>query len=89
MQPTYIFWSDPGHGWLEVPLDELRALRLDRRITRYSYADRDAGRAYLEEDCDAPAFVNEWQKRNPGKRFADHVREEYREYIWIRHLPRY
>ena len=46
------FHSDSGHGWLAVPLAELS--RLGVRPTVYSYRDNDC--AYLEEDCDRPAF---------------------------------
>lgn len=51
----YRFISDPGHAWLEVPIydipDQIRA-----RISGYSYFKD--GMAYLEEDCDAPLFLN-------------------------------
>lgn len=42
---------DPGHGWLEVPLAAVEP-HADV-ISTYSYVDRKAGLAYLEEDCDA------------------------------------
>jgi hypothetical protein len=43
----YMWWSDPGHSWLQVPL--VTTTNLD--ISSYSY--RDAHYAYLEEDRDA------------------------------------
>ena len=52
MKLTWI--CDPGHGWLVVPLNELRALNIVDRISRYSYLKD--GLAYLEEDCDATLY---------------------------------
>jgi hypothetical protein len=49
----YMFHTDPGHGWLQVPLSEVKALHIE--VSRYSY--RDDKFAYLEEDCDAPKFM--------------------------------
>lgn len=49
------FISDPGHGWLRVPLTDIAALGIEETITEYSFID---GRyAYLEEDCDYGRFV--------------------------------
>ena len=59
--------QDAGHGWIAVPLDTLRALGfrvagagehwpyVGRVISTYSYAN--GGMAYLEEDCDAGAYM--------------------------------
>jgi hypothetical protein len=52
----YRFISDPGHGWLEVPMAEVRALGI--RPSSYSYVSPDGTFAYLEEDCDAALFTN-------------------------------
>ena len=49
------FISDPGHGWLRVPLADIAALGIETDISEYSFID---GRfAYLEEDCDYGRFV--------------------------------
>jgi len=55
---TYTFYSDAGHGWLEVDLQELVALGVASAISRYSYIKRtDTGtKVYLEEDCDSQVF---------------------------------
>lgn len=53
---TYRFISDPGHGWLEVPLSELMLMDIAKHISPYSYQKGDM--AYLEEDCDAGVFVH-------------------------------
>lgn len=49
-----IFYSDPGHGWLKVPVEDLRTLDLCHEISVYSYMTPDA--AYLEEDRDLGVF---------------------------------
>ncbi len=51
----YRLFSDPGHAWLEVSLDELEELGIAGRITAWSY--RKGTKIYLEEDCDAPLFL--------------------------------
>jgi len=51
------FHIDPGHGWLEVPVKELRRLKILDRISPYSFVSRDGRTAYLEEDCDASLYV--------------------------------
>lgn len=53
---TIVFHEDPGHGWLQVPHSLLRSLKIDKKITGYSY--RDAYNAYLEEDQDLSTFLN-------------------------------
>jgi hypothetical protein len=60
-QDAFTFHNDAGHGWIEVPLADLRELGIDRIISSYSY-ERD-GRVYLEEDCDASTFVKAYQDR--------------------------
>ena len=52
---NYVFITDPGHGWLEVPLAEIRFLGIADKISAYSYQKGDM--AYLEEDCDASVFL--------------------------------
>jgi hypothetical protein len=48
---TYKVVIDPGHSWLRVPLAEIEGML----FSDYSYADGKF--AYLEEDCDAPKFM--------------------------------
>jgi hypothetical protein len=48
---TYKVIIDPGHSWLRVPLAEIEGMT----FSDYSYADHRF--AYLEEDCDAPKFM--------------------------------
>jgi len=52
----YTFIVTPSHGYLIVPVDEVReAVKRGARISKYSVVVDD--KVYLEEDCDAPAFV--------------------------------
>jgi len=59
----YIYHTDPGHGWIEVPIVELARLQL--KPSPYSY--RKGTTAYLEEDCDASAWAQ--AKRAAGEPF--------------------
>lgn len=49
------FINDPGHGWLRVPLADIAALGIEAQITPYSFIEGQY--AYLEEDCDAPRYL--------------------------------
>ena len=49
------FISDPGHGWLRVPLTEIVVLGLETQISVYSYIEGQY--AFLEEDCDCPLYI--------------------------------
>lgn len=51
-----IFISDPGHGWLRVPLADIAALGIEEDISPYSFIDGHF--AYLEEDCDYTVFID-------------------------------
>ena len=45
------FFSDAGHGWLEVPKQMVRDLGIWDKVSQFSFHKGDF--AYLEEDCDA------------------------------------
>jgi hypothetical protein len=51
----YHFYTDGGHGWLRVPLEELKELGIEKKISSYSYKDKVFG--YLEEDLDLSTFA--------------------------------
>jgi hypothetical protein len=53
----FTFYSDPGHGWLQVPHKIIDDLGISSKITHYSYRDQEC--AYLEEDCDLSLFMQE------------------------------
>lgn len=52
------FHSDPGHGWLAVPTAEVERVGLAGKISGYSYRSESGTTLYLEEDCDAPAYLD-------------------------------
>ena len=84
-QNPFRFISDPGHGWLEVPVNVLAKLGLDRTdFSRYSYKSRDGAFVYLEEDCDAAKFDLAWRSKY-GER-APYI-EVYQEKTPIRDYP--
>ena len=51
----YKFHEDPGHGWLEVPYNELVQLGIEKQISRFSYHNRKS--VFLEEDLDLSTFI--------------------------------
>lgn len=53
---TYTFFTDPGHGWLEVSLKEIEDLKIGDKISSFSY--KCTPYVYLEEDCDLTVFLN-------------------------------
>ena len=54
----YRLFSDPGHSWLEVSLDELDELGIANKITAWSY--RKGTNVYLEEGI--PWSDNDWNE---------------------------
>ena len=56
--PTLRFVSDPGHGWLRVPRRLIDELGIAGKISEFSYVSSTDEGVYLEEDCDAPLFLN-------------------------------
>lgn len=67
---AYNFHADPGHGWLEVDLDELIDLGIADKITPYSYRMGDT--VYLEEDCDLTTFCRAKQEAGQKVEFIEH-----------------
>lgn len=58
---SYVFHTDPGHGWLEVDKDELSLFNIADKISSYSY--KLGNKVFLEEDCDAGLFINALENR--------------------------
>ena len=84
---SFTFWNDPGHGWVQVSaLDIVRAGLTPSAFSGYSYRQGRGTDAtyYLEEDCDAPKFINAWTARFGKPELVD----EYRANIFIRRLHR-
>ena len=57
----YNYHTDPGHGWIEVPIEELHRLK----ITPSAYSYRKGETAYLEEDCDTVAQADSLVRAAP------------------------
>ena len=52
---TLRFYSDSGHGWVEVPTPDV--VKSGVIPSKYSYRDVGNGKTYLEEDRDASAYL--------------------------------
>mgnify|MGYP003353179931 FL=1 len=78
------FYSDPSHGWAEVPIALINELRIGDKISNYSYMR--GSNAYLEEDCDLSTFMNAVDQLNINIEFEDHTTNHD---SWIRNLPRW
>ena len=57
---VYKFYSDAGHGWLCVSKKKLVKLGIADKVSGFSYVRND--NVFLEEDADAPLFLNEMKK---------------------------
>lgn len=53
---TYVWAQDAGHAWLAVKKKELDLLKIADAISNFSYVK--GSTVYLEEDSDAPKFIN-------------------------------
>lgn len=61
MGNMFLFHSDAGHGWLEVGLSDIQNLGLAGQISSYSKTLNQ--RVFLEEDLDAPLFLDAYEKK--------------------------
>jgi hypothetical protein len=86
MNHNYILESDPWHGWLEVPLEDLQDLMVDRKISSYSYINKVKELVCLEEDCDLGKFVDAY-KQEFG--YPPAIKERYVENTKIRDMKSY
>jgi hypothetical protein len=81
---TFNFYTDPGHGWLEVPKHLLVELRIQWDISSHSYMKDHL--AYLEEDLDASIFSRAYESKHGVRPSIDEV---YQEVTPIRNYERY
>ncbi len=68
--PTFTQYKVPSHSWLEVPYDLLVKLKIENKITCYSY--RNGNLCYLEEDCDGSMFYA--AMKEAGKKYKTTLR---------------
>jgi hypothetical protein len=54
-------FTDPGHGWVKVPLKMLVDLSIVEKISNFSY--QRGNYAYLEEDSDTGIFLKAYIKK--------------------------
>jgi hypothetical protein len=71
----YVFYEDEGHAWLEVTRHELWQLGILSQISRYSYEND--GIVYLEEDCDAPKFIEAKKRLEQNMNFKTKFKSGY------------
>ena len=61
-------YSDPGHGWLKVPIKDCS--RYGIAASSYSYSR--GAYAFLEEDCDMSAFLAVLRNSNVQFKIIEH-----------------
>ncbi len=83
MTKKYKYFQDPGHGWIAVPLAELKTLGIADQISEYSYILGPI--VYLEEDCDAAI----WHEAVKAKGEAPAFEEVHQDPTPIRGYPHY
>ena len=82
---SFKFYSDSGHAWLAVKRKLLIELGIVNSFSIYSYEN---GRmVYLEEDCDAPKFINAY-KAKYGLDSLNLVEVDHGGKSWIRSLSK-
>ena len=64
--------SDPGHAWLQVEADLINDLQWTN-ISKYSYHDDEY--VYLEEDSDAPKFLESLYAKGIAVAFSETEQE--------------
>jgi len=82
----FTFYSDPGHGWLMVHANNLKAVGLKPKdfSAGGAYLQRRGPIYYLEEDCDAPLFLKAYEAKNGGKPPIEEVYIDDRSIIGLR-----
>ena len=83
-QKRHTFHTDPGHGWLEVSIEDVKGFGIEGDISEYSYIDPVRRVCYLEEDCDAAVFSTAMMKLGIDIK-VDHQHTDNEH--WIRRLP--
>lgn len=67
--------EDPGHGWLAVPVNNLKLLGIVKEITSYSFIS--GGYAYLEEDVDLGIYLDAFEHLAKRKWNWDATERQY------------
>ena len=85
MKLIMTFYTDSGHGWLEVPRSILLESGVADKISHYSYQTTNRKKVYLEEDCDCSLFIDAMK----AKGFEFEFKDSYSEDTFVRRLPRF
>lgn len=83
---TFTHYTDPGHGWVEVPRSLLNELGIADKITSYSYQRGED--VFLEEDCDLLTFARAMEKAGRPFELVEVYEPGHRE-SWVRLLWSY
>ena len=75
MEEVYEMISDPGHGWLKVPLKDVEQLGIMGLISEFSYKSKDY--AYLEEDCDLWIFMKAMREIGKNVKYTESVTQHF------------
>lgn len=81
-EKKFIMHEDHAHAWLEVP-SELASSLLGDKVSEHSYISDDCKTVYLEEDCDATAFI---EKLNESRAIYEIVEQWHDGDCFIRSL---
>jgi hypothetical protein len=65
--------TDAAHGWLEVPLADVIACGIARKVSRYSYMRGET--VFLEEDADAALYLEQLKAQNVDFAFNEFHQE--------------
>tara|TARA_R100000655_G_scaffold65673_1_gene104096 strand:- start:153 stop:689 length:537 start_codon:yes stop_codon:yes gene_type:complete len=58
------FYSDPAHGWLEMPLEVINELEMEMfQISEFSYYDKKTDFVYVEQDCDLINVKTKYERK--------------------------
>ena len=86
------FYSDPAHGWLEMPSKLVKELNMGIcQISEFSYYDKKTDFVYIEQDCDLLNVKREYEKKFKQKLLDPNrvVHIDLDENNFIRKLPSY
>ena len=89
---VFKFYSDPGHGWLEMPVSIVRELNMGMcQISEFSYYNKKTKLVYIEKDCDLLNVKREYEKKFKQKLLDPDrvVHIDLDENNFIRKLPSY
>lgn len=72
----HTFISDPAHGWLKVKISDLKRLKIEDKISGYSYMRGEY--AYLEEDCDMTLYLDAIGVNSDNiQQFRDNLKDSF------------